>query len=414
MLDPMDAPSGLDNDLIQAGAGHVGSNAPVAPPGAGPQGAPSEQSSHPPPEADESWDHHYQDERDAAYLYRALAGIERAPALRDLFQKLAVVEDRHAARWEELFLASGRPLPAYRTARRTRLLAWAARRFGTSLVLPMMLAEEGREVQAYLGLARRSRHDRTHVAALEIAADSAVHARELAEAMGRDSEPWHVGGSGGYLRSIVYGFNDGLTANFGLVAGVLGADVAPHVVIISGVAGAIADALSMGSSGYLAAKSESEMHAHQIAIERQEMTLMPDLEEEELAVIYEAKGLTAERARETARAIMQEPQKALDTMVREELNIHPAELAPLRDGLVTGTATAIGAFIPIVPFFVLAHARAVWASLALSMAAHFAIGAARSMFTGRGVWSSGRDMFVVGFGVAAIGYFIGELVTHLL
>ena len=174
--------------------------------------------------------------------------------------------------------------------------------------------------------------------------------------MGRDGEPWHVGGSGGYLRSVVYGFNDGLTANFGLVAGVLGADVAPHVVIISGVAGAIADALSMGSSGYLAAKSESEVHAHQIEIEQQEMKLMPDLEEEELAIIYESKGLTPQRARETAQAIMQEPQKALDTMVREELNIHPAELAPLRDGLVTGTATAIGAFIPIVPFFVLDHA----------------------------------------------------------
>lgn len=414
MLDPMDAPSGLENDLIKAGPRHAGADAFPTSGERGPGARPSAPPDLGAPEADESWDDHYRDERDAAYLYRALAAVERNPALIDLFAKLSVVEDRHAERWEELFLASGRPLPRYRTARRTRLLAWAARRFGTSLVLPMMLAEEGREVQAYLGLARQSRHGRTHAAALEIATDSAVHARELSEAMGRESEPWHVGGSGGYLRSIVYGFNDGLTANFGLVAGVLGADVAPHVVIISGVAGAIADALSMGSSGYLAAKSESEMHAHQIEIERQEMTLMPDLEEEELAVIYESKGLTAERARETARAIMQEPQKALDTMVREELNIHPAELAPLRDGLVTGTATAIGAFIPIVPFFVLAHARAVWASLVFSMAAHFAIGAARSLFTGRGVWSSGRDMFVVGFGVAAIGYGIGLLVTHLL
>jgi VIT1/CCC1 family predicted Fe2+/Mn2+ transporter/rubrerythrin len=367
-----------------------------------------------PPQADATWDEHYRDERDAAYLYRALAAVERDPGLTDLFEKLAVVEDRHVQRWEELFRASGRALPSYKTAGRTRLLAWAAKHFGTSLVLPMMLAEEGREVQAYLGLARHSRHGQTHAAAMEIATDSAVHARELSEAMGRDGEPWHVGGSGGYLRSVVYGFNDGLTANFGLVAGVLGADVAPHIVIISGVAGAIADALSMGSSGYLAAKSESEMHAHQIEIERQEMKLMPDLEQEELAVIYEAKGLTPERARETAQAIMQEPRKALDTMVREELNIHPAELAPLRDGLVTGTATAVGAFIPIVPFFVLDHWPAVWTSLVLSMSAHFAIGAARSLFTGRGIWSSGRDMFVVGFGVAAIGYIIGELVTRMM
>lgn len=366
------------------------------------------------PQADESWDEHYRDERDAAYLYRALAAVERDAELKDLFEKLAVVEDRHVRRWEELFQSGGRPLPAYRTAARTRVLAWMARRFGTSLVLPMMLAEEGREVQAYLGLARHARHRDTHAAALEIANDSAVHARELSVAMGRDGEPWHVGGSGGYLRSVVYGFNDGLTANFGLVAGVVGASVAPHIVIISGLAGAIADALSMGSSGYLAAKSEAEMHAHQIEIERQEMKLMPDLEEEELAVIYGAKGLTPERARETARAIMREPPKALETMVREELNIHPAELAPVRDGLVTGTATAVGAFIPIGPFLVLDHWPAVWASLTLSMGAHFAIGAARSLFTGRGVWSSGRDMFVVGFGVAAIGYVIGELITRLL
>ena len=199
-----------------------------------------------------------------------------------------------------------------------------------------MLAEEGREVQAYLGMARHSSHRQTHQAAVDIASDSAVHARELAHVMGREGEPWHVGGSGGYLRSVVYGFNDGLTANFGLVAGVLGADVAPHIVIISGVAGAIADALSMGSSGYLAAKSEAEVQAHQIEMERHEMRLMPDLEEEELALIYEAKGLPPERARETARAMMQDPSQALDAMVREELNIHPAELAPLKDGVVTG------------------------------------------------------------------------------
>ena len=118
-----------------------------------------------------------------------------------------------------------------------------------------------------------------------------MHARELSEVMGREGEPWHVGGAGGLLRSIVYGFNDGLTANFGLVAGVIGASVTPHVVIITGLAGAIADALSMGSSGYLAAKSEAEVQAHQIEMERQEMRLMPELEEEELALIYEAKGL---------------------------------------------------------------------------------------------------------------------------
>lgn len=365
---------------------------------------------HERPVADETWDEHYRDERDAAFLYRALAAVdaERRP----LFEKLAAVEDRHARRWEELFREAGRPLPPYTTAFRTRTLAWMARTFGASAVLPLMLAEEGREVQAYLGLARQSGHQSTHQAAVDIAAESAVHARELSQAMGREGEPWHAGGAGGMLRSVVYGFNDGLTANFGLVAGVVGADVAPHIIIITGVAGALADALSMGSSGYLAAKSEAEVQAHQIEMERSEMRLMPDLEEEELALIYEAKGLPADRARETAKTMMEDPAQALNAMVREELNIHPAELEPLKDGIVTGSATAVGAFIPILPFLLMEHGLAVWVSLAISMLAHFAIGAARSLFTGRGVWASGRDMFVVGFGVAAIGYLIGELITN--
>ena len=366
------------------------------------------------PIADESWDEHYRDERDAAFLYRALGTIEKVADRRGLFERLADVEDRHARRWEELFAAAGRPLPSYKTALRTRALAWMARRFGTGSVLPLMLAEEGREVQAYLGMARGSTNPVAQQAAIEIAADSAVHARELSEVLGREGEPWHTGGAGGVLRSVVYGFNDGLTANFGLVAGILGANVAPHIVIISGVAGALADALSMGSSGYLAAKSEAEVHTHQIQMERDEIRLMPDLEEQELAIIYEAKGLSPERARETARAVMQDPVRALDTKVREELNIHPAELAPLKDGLITGSATAVGAMIPILPFLLMEHGTAIWVSLAVSMLAHFAIGGARSLFTGRGIWASGRDMFLVGFGVAAVGYVIGELITRLL
>jgi vacuolar iron transporter family protein len=363
---------------------------------------------------DVSWDEHYRDERDAAFLYRALAAIERATDRRSLFERLAAVEDRHAQRWEELYRDAGRPLPAYKTAIRSRALAWIAKLFGTGLVLPLILAEEGREVQAYLGLARHASSRQAHRAAVDIAADSAVHARELSEIMGREGEPWHVGGSGGYLRSVVYGFNDGLTANFGLVAGVIGASVEPHIVIISGIAGAIADALSMGASGYLAAKSEAEVQAHQIELERHEMRLMPDLEEDELALMYEAKGLTPERARETAQVMMKDPAQALAEMVREELNIQPADLAPLRDGVVTGLATAVGAFIPIVPFLTLAHGPAIWVSLAVSMLTHFGIGAARSLLTGRSLWASGRDMFLVGFGVAAVGYVIGEFVTRLM
>jgi VIT1/CCC1 family predicted Fe2+/Mn2+ transporter/rubrerythrin len=363
-------------------------------------------------QADETWDHHYADEKDAAWLYRRLARVDTNRERADLFGRLADVEDRHTAKWVELFRDAGRPLPSYAVARRTQLLAWVAKTFGPASVLPLILAEEGREVQAYLGLARHSSDKQMHKAAVDIAAESAVHARELSEVMGREGEPWHVGGAGGMLRSIVYGFNDGLTANFGLVAGVIGADMIGQHIIIIGISGALADALSMGSSGYLAAASEAEVQAHQIEMERQEMALMPELEQEELALIYEAKGLPREASQELARTMMQDPVRALETQVREELNIHPAELAPLKDGLITGTATAIGAFIPIAPFLVMPHGTAVWVSLAISMAAHFGIGAARSLFTGRGIWVSGRDMFVVGFGVAAVGYLIGELLTR--
>src|SRR5438093_457088 len=224
---------------------------------------------------------------------------------------------------------------------------------------------------------------------------------------------WVYAAGGGYLRSVVYGFNDGLTANFGLVAGVLGANVAPHIVVVTGVAGAFADALSMGSSGYLAAKSEAEMSARQVAMEREEIRLMPDLEEDELALIYEAKGLSPARARETARTVRRDPERALITKVQEELRIQEPAVTPLADGTVTGAATALGACIPLLPFLVLSDQAAIWASLTVSMLAHFGVGAARSVFTGRGIWASGRDMFLVGFGVAGVAYIIGDLLVRV-
>jgi VIT1/CCC1 family predicted Fe2+/Mn2+ transporter/rubrerythrin len=361
--------------------------------------------------AEPGWAGHYRDEMDAAWLYRRLAASETDERRRGIFARLAGVEDAHAQRWRELFAASGAAVPSHTPSARTRLLAWVARQFGSSAVLGFVVAEETREVAAYLRLADRSTQKGAHEAAVAIASESATHARELSEALGREGEPWHGAPGGGYLRSVVYGFNDGLTANFGLVAGVVGADVAPHLVIVTGVAGALADALSMGSSGYLAAKSEAEVTERQVALERDEIRLMPDLEEEELAVIYEAKGLPPAQARETASALMHDPERALTTKVREELGIQAPAVTPMADGLVTGTATALGALIPLVPFLLLEAGPAIWVSLTASMLAHFAVGAARSIFTGRGVWASGRDMFLVGFGVAAIGYIIGDLLV---
>lgn len=362
---------------------------------------------------DPVWAEYYRDELDAAWLYKSLASVEQDASRRRVFERLARVEEAHVARWRGLFVTHGGTVPSHSPSMRTRLLAWVGRTFGSSVVLPMIVAQESREVGSYLDLAKGAAHQSTHDTAMAIATESAAHAQDLSDSLGREGEPWHVLPGGGYLRSVVYGFNDGLTANFGLVAGVIGANIAPHLVIVTGIAGAVADALSMGSSGYLAAKSEAEVAARQVATEREELRMMPDLEEKELSIILEAKGLTPERARETARLMMHDPARALETKVREELGIQPPSVTPMADGLATGIATAIGALIPLVPFFVLPTGIAIWVSLTISMAAHFAVGAARSIFTGRSLLASGRDMFLVGFGVAAAGYVIGDLLMRL-
>jgi VIT1/CCC1 family predicted Fe2+/Mn2+ transporter/rubrerythrin len=360
------------------------------------------------PPTDDMVGHYLAEEIDAAFLYREMAAVERDVTRRELFEKLAEVEDKHVGRWEQVLIEQGGTVPAVHTpSTRARLMAWVARRLGAGAILPMILAEEGREVAAYLRLAKLSTDPSTSETASALATDSAMHAQELAHVLGRHGEPWHASDVGGYLRSIVYGFNDGLTANFGLVAGVIGASAPAHFVIITGIAGAAADALSMGASGYLAAKSQAEVQAHDIEMERNEIRLMPEIEQEELALIYEAKGLSPELARSTAAALMADPEKALATKVREELDISEATVTPLNDGLVTGLATLIGAIIPIVPFLLTKSSWAIWISLSISMLAHFGVGAARSVFTGRGLFASGRDMFVVGFGVAALGYLIG-------
>ena len=151
------------------------------------------------------WEDYYRDEKDAAFLYRALAEVERDETRRNLFARLAAVEDRHVDRWAELFAEHDQAVPPHRVSHRARLLAWVARRTGPSAILPLILAEEGREVGAYLELARSTPHESMHAAAFGIAAESAEHARELAQILGREAEPWHATGAGGYLRSIVYG-----------------------------------------------------------------------------------------------------------------------------------------------------------------------------------------------------------------
>jgi VIT1/CCC1 family predicted Fe2+/Mn2+ transporter/rubrerythrin len=363
-----------------------------------------------------TWLHHFQDESDAAFLYGVLAGEEPDPKKRATYVRLADVERRHTGLWAKLLGESGHPVSAEGPppSLKARAMAWLGRRLGPRYLLPLLLREEGREVKGYIDLHRESRGEAARAVSLTLAKESAEHAGTLAGLAGASAEPWHQTGSGGFLRNVVYGFNDGLTANFGLVAGMIGASVSPHVVLISGVAGMIADALSMGASGYLAAKSEQEVYAHEIAMEREEIRLMPEVEAEEMAILYEAKGIEPDRAREMAAEVMKNPDRALEEAVREELKIGAAHATPLQEGWVTGAATAVGALIPVAPFLVLQGPIAVWTAFTLAMLSHFAVGAARSFFTGRGIFRSGFDMFVVGLGVAGVGYVVGDLIAKWL
>jgi predicted membrane protein (TIGR00267 family) len=142
-------------------------------------------------------------------------------------------------------------------------------------------------------------------------------------------------------------------------------------------------------------------------MEKTEVELMPEIERDELAIIYEAKGMDRNSAQTIATRIMADPQLMLKEQVQEELKIGEFNMSPFREGWITGVATAFGAMIPVFPFLIWQGTTAIVISFALAMLSHFIVGAARSVFTGRGVFRSGFDMFVVGVGVAAVGYFVG-------
>ncbi len=358
------------------------------------------------------WKDHLQDEIDASFLYGAFAELESDPKRKKILSDLAEVEDRHVTRWQEMLESYNIRFKKCRPTLKARLMAWIAPKFGGSFLLSQMLSEEASEVKDYLTLHRTSTRQDVKAAALDLAKESAQHAGNLQELTGTSDEPWHRTESGGMVGNIVYGFNDGLTANFGLVAGVIAATSDVSTILVTGIVGTVADSLSMGASGYLAAKSEQEVYEHEIEVEREEIRLMPDVEEDELALIYEARGIPAEQARELAQEVMSDPEQALEEKIQTELKIGETHTTPLNEGWITGLATAIGAFIPVAPFLFTQGMLAIWISFTLAMLSHFAVGAARSFFTGRGLFRSGFDMFVVGLGVAGVGYLVGKLLER--
>ena len=358
------------------------------------------------------WKHHLQDEIDASFLYSTFAELESDPARKKILSDLSEVEDRHVTRWQEMLESYNVRFKKRRPTMKARLMAWLAPKFGGSFFLSQMLSEEASEVKDYLTLHKNSTQQDVKETALDLAKESAGHTESLQELTGTIGEPWHKTESGGMIGNIVYGFNDGLTANFGLVAGVIAATSDVSTILVTGIVGTVADSLSMGASGYLAAKSEQEVYEHEIEVEKEEILLMPDIEEDELALIYEVRGVPKEQARELAQEVMEDPERALAEKIQTELKIGEVYATPLKEGWITGLATAIGAFIPVAPFLFTQGMLAIWISFTLAMLSHFAVGAARSFFTGRSLFRSGFDMFIVGLGVAGVGYLVGELLER--
>ena len=358
------------------------------------------------------WKHHLQDEIDASFLYSVFANLESDAKRKEILSELAEVENQHVVRWQEMLAAYDVKFKKQKPTLKAQLMAWYAQKFGSAFPLSQMLGEEASEVKDYLTLHRNSTLEDARETALVLAKESAQHTESLQELTGTVGEPWHKTESGGMVGNIVYGFNDGLTANFGLVAGVIAATSDVSTILVTGIVGTVADSLSMGASGYLAAKSEQEVYEHEIEVEREEIRLMPDIEEDELALIYEARGLPKAQARELAQEVMEDPDRALAEKIQTELKIGEIYATPIKEGWITGLATAVGAFIPVAPFLFTEGMPAIWISFTLAMMSHFAVGGARSFFTGRSLFRSGIDMFVVGLGVAGVGYLVGELLEH--
>jgi VIT1/CCC1 family predicted Fe2+/Mn2+ transporter len=352
----------------------------------------------------------WRDEIDSAALYRALADLEPDPRISEVYGRLAATEERHAGFWEERLRAAGAALPERRPGWRARLLIALARRFGTQLILPTLNDLERADSRGYDGqpeslATAMPAEERSHARLLRtLAGGEGVAGAALARLEGR-----HRGASGNALRAAVLGANDGLLSNFSLVMGVAGAQVSADTVLVTGLAGLLAGAGSMAMGEWVSVQSARELAGHQLEIEAREIEEIPDEERQELALIYEAKGLDAEQARELATRQLADRSIALDTLAREELGIDPDELggSPVVAAATSFVLFAIGAIIPVAPYIFLSGTPAVAVSAALSVIGLFAIGALITVFTGRGVWFSGGRQVLIGGAAAGLTYVVG-------
>jgi len=356
-----------------------------------------------------------QDELDSAALYDVMAGRESDARLAEVYRRLAATERRHAEHWTSKLRAGGTAVPAHRLGWRTRVLAALARRFGAGAVTSIIAGQEMADAARYANVADRApgmdADERGHARALRAITGGGAEGALIARLEGR-----HRGATGNALRAAVLGANDGLLSNLSLIMGVAGANLAAREIIITGFAGLLAGAGSMALGEWLSVQSSRELFEKQIHVEREELRTSPEEEQEELALIYEAKGLAEPQAREVARRLMVTESSALDTLAREELGIDPGALggSALQAAAASFLLFAIGAIIPLVPFMVAEGHRAVVASVLASAAGLFGIGAAITILTGRSVWFSGGRQVLVGLAAAALTFGVGHLVGRTI
>jgi vacuolar iron transporter family protein len=358
-------------------------------------------------------------EIEAATTYRHLAERERDPTRKDILNRLADQEEHHAARWGERIAASTGRHPDRKEVERG--LSWFQRVSDPNVVLHRLEQEENRAEVEYDQLMSRlsdpadrqiaedaKNEERDHAVILRtLAGGNLPTPRSTLDTILR-RERWHVRGTG-WIGDAIYGVNDGLGAVFGIVSGMAGYTGGSEVVLAAGLAGTLASALSMGAGAYLASKSEREVYESEVARERAEIEEDPHEELLELELFYQLKGFSADEARSMAERIQQEPKQFLRALVQEELGLSEESFPnPLRSTVSAAVSTAIGGFIPIIPFFFAVGMPAVIASFLISTVAHFVVGASKALVTTRSWWASGAEMTVVGILEAAITYAVGR------
>jgi len=357
-------------------------------------------------------------EVEAAATYRHLAGREHDPKRKDILNRLAEQEEKHAARWSERIRASTGHAPDPEEVRRG--LSWFQRISDPKVVLLRLEQEENKAEAEYDQLMERlsdpndrriaeeaKYEERDHAVILRTLAGGTVPTpRSTLDAI-LHRERWHVRGTG-WIGDAIYGINDGLGAVFGIVSGMAGYTGGSQVVLAAGLAGTMASALSMGAGAYLAAKSNREVYESEIERERAEIEEDPHEEMLELELFYQLKGFSAEESRAMAERLQKEPKQFLRTLVHEELGLSEETFPnPWRSTISASVSTAIGGFIPIIPFFFTVGMPAVIASFVISTIAHFVVGASKALVTTRPWWATGLEMTFVGILEAAVTYGLG-------